>query len=97
MGRTIADVPGLFSFAMNDFKDIQTESTPGGIMQRIEVITNFKSNTILLKQGRFFIQCELPDADALLKDIAGIKDIMQNGLARRLLPEHYGKKKDCKD
>lgn len=66
-------------------------------MQRIEVITNFKSNTILLKQGRFFIQCELPDADALLKDIAGIKDIMQNGLARRLLPEHYGKKKDCKD
>jgi len=66
-------------------------------MEKIEVITNFRKNTILLKQGRFFIQCDLPDADGLLKDIAGIKDIMQNGLARRLLPEHYGEKKDCKD
>lgn len=63
-------------------------------MQRIEVITNFKNNTILLKQGRFFIQCELPDADALLKDIAGIKDIMQNGLARQILAGLPGEKKD---
>ena len=64
-------------------------------MEKIEVITNFRKNTILLKQGRFFIQCDLPDADGLLKDIAGIKDIMQNGLARRILPEHTEKQNDC--
>lgn len=63
-------------------------------MQRIEVITNFKSNTILLKQGRFFVQCDLTDADGLLKEIASIKDIMQDGIARQLLPEHYSEKKD---
>lgn len=56
-------------------------------MEKIEVITNFRKNTILLKQGRFFIQCDLPDADGLLKDIADIKDLMQDGLKRRLLPE----------
>lgn len=68
----------------------------GEFMQRIEVITNFKSNTILLKQGRFFIQCDLTDADGLLEEITNIKNIMQDGIARRLLPEQHSEKKTDK-
>ena len=42
----------------------------------IEVMTNFKSNNIILKKGKFFIYVELSEVEHMLKQLNQIYNIM---------------------